>query len=152
NAIPGNAGVDEGFIVGAGVFSFLETITLPANTENEVLAFDVRVLPEAPLGITEIRFVDGARMRGGSPPVPNIVTFLIGDSTDVRCSDSEVAPLFVVGRIQIVPDISIFIRGDSNGDDIVNISDAQATLGYLFLGSGPVSCLDAADANDDGKV
>ena len=49
-------------------------------------------------------------------------------------------------------DITIFLRGDSNGDDVVNISDAQATLSYLFLGGRQPHCFDAADANDDGKL
>ena len=48
-----------------------------------------------------------------------------------------------------------FIRGDSNDDALLDLSDAVVTLGYLFLGqwSGakPI-CLDAADANDDGGV
>lgn len=45
-----------------------------------------------------------------------------------------------------------FIRGDSNGDQTVDISDAINTLGFLFLGTGRVQCQDAADANDDGTV
>ena len=60
--------------------------------------------------------------------------------------------LFRSGLIGIVGDISAFIRGDSNGDEKVDISDPIATLGYLFLGATRLRCLDAADANDDGKV
>lgn len=46
-----------------------------------------------------------------------------------------------------------FVRGDSNSDGGVNVSDAVATLGYLFLGfSSWVDCADAADANDDGNL
>lgn len=47
---------------------------------------------------------------------------------------------------------AMFIRGDSNSDGKVDLSDAVATLGYLFLGASWVWCLDAADANDDGEV
>jgi len=32
------------------------------------------------------------------------------------------------------------------------LSDAQATLSYLFLAGEPPRCQDAADANDDGKI
>jgi len=46
----------------------------------------------------------------------------------------------------------IFLRGDTNSDGIVDISDAVATLGFLFQGSGGVLCLAAADINDDGAV
>jgi hypothetical protein len=44
-----------------------------------------------------------------------------------------------------------FIRGDSNRDGGVDLSDAVATLVHLFSG-GSISCKDAADGNDDGKV
>ena len=45
-----------------------------------------------------------------------------------------------------------FRRGDANADGRVNISDAVATLGLLFLGEGEILCNDAADSNDDGSV
>ncbi len=46
-----------------------------------------------------------------------------------------------------------FLRGDSNRDNVLNISDPINTLGFLFQGNPAVlKCQDAADANDDGKV
>ncbi|MBI4604520.1 MAG: hypothetical protein HY721_21370 [Planctomycetes bacterium] len=46
-----------------------------------------------------------------------------------------------------------FIRGDSNADGRMNISDASFTLTYLFLDATKAPpCLDAADSNDDAKV
>ncbi|MBI4606364.1 MAG: hypothetical protein HY721_30735, partial [Planctomycetes bacterium] len=45
-----------------------------------------------------------------------------------------------------------FLRGDSNGDRTLDISDALYSLGFLFLGTAPPACADAADANDDGQV
>jgi hypothetical protein len=45
-----------------------------------------------------------------------------------------------------------FLRGDSNDDGSVDISDAVAVLGYLFQGGNAPYCADAADANDDGQV
>jgi hypothetical protein len=47
---------------------------------------------------------------------------------------------------------SRFIRGDSNVDGVLDISDAVAILGFLFLGSASLSCDDAADVNDDGAL
>lgn len=44
-----------------------------------------------------------------------------------------------------------FIRGDSNRDSVVDISDAIKILLYLFRGD-ELSCLDAADVNDDGSI
>jgi len=65
-----------------------------------------------------------------------------------------------VGRTYLIKGSSLFgpehdepfIRGDSNLDGDVNISDPIAILGALFLGSQPIVCQDAADANDDGTV
>jgi hypothetical protein len=45
-----------------------------------------------------------------------------------------------------------FRRGDANGDGAADISDAIATLGFLFLGESGLDCRDAADANDDGLL
>jgi hypothetical protein len=50
------------------------------------------------------------------------------------------------------PELGVqFVRGDSNGDGKLDISDPVATLGYLFLGGG-MNCADAADFNDDGDL
>ena len=65
---------------------------------------------------------------------------------------ASLIPATVAATLNIVPDISIFRRGDSNGDGTLDISDPQATLTYLFLGGEPLECLDAADANDDGRL
>ena len=47
----------------------------------------------------------------------------------------------------------VFVRGDSNGDASVDISDAVATLNYLFVGGGQaLACEDAGDVNDDGAL
>lgn len=42
-----------------------------------------------------------------------------------------------------------FLRGDANGDGVINIGDAVFGLGYLFGGT-PAICRDALDTNDDG--
>ncbi len=43
------------------------------------------------------------------------------------------------------------MRGDSNRDFRVNISDVMKTLFFLFRGEA-VECEDAADFDDDGEV
>ncbi len=45
-----------------------------------------------------------------------------------------------------------FVRGDSNGDGQLDISDAIVLLGCLFLGSACPGCRDAADSNDDSAT
>ena len=45
-----------------------------------------------------------------------------------------------------------FLRGDSNADGTLDLSDGVSVLNHLFLGTAAPACLDAADANDDGKI
>ena len=45
-----------------------------------------------------------------------------------------------------------FVRGDSNGDTDINISDASFTLRYLFQGGREPACQVALDANGDHRV
>jgi hypothetical protein len=56
--------------------------------------------------------------------------------------------ILAVGGIPQSP----FIRGDSNGDGLLDISDPVRTLIHLFLGAGPLECPDAADADDSGAL
>ena len=44
-----------------------------------------------------------------------------------------------------------FRRGEANGDGVFDIADAVITFERVLLG-GIVNCLDAADADDDGRV
>ncbi len=46
----------------------------------------------------------------------------------------------------------IFMRGDVNADNGIDIGDAIFTLSYLFAEGTVPSCPDAADVNDDGRL
>lgn len=46
---------------------------------------------------------------------------------------------------------SQFVRSDSDGNGVLNLSDPVLTLGYLFLGAS-APCLVAMDVNDSGSV
>lgn len=45
-----------------------------------------------------------------------------------------------------------FIRGDSNSDGELNVTDGISTLAWLFQAGAEPACLDAADADDSGRV
>lgn len=45
-----------------------------------------------------------------------------------------------------------FVRADSDGSGDVDFNDAINTLSDLFLGTGEISCEDAADADDSSKI
>ena len=49
--------------------------------------------------------------------------------------------------------ISMFVRGDVDGNGTEDLSDPIIILGFLFLGDPTeLSCQSAADANDDGSI
>jgi len=54
-------------------------------------------------------------------------------------------------ELTILPPTAQFIRGDANIDAAVDISDAVKVVRYLFS-DVTVSCLDAADTNDDEEI
>ena len=45
-----------------------------------------------------------------------------------------------------------FVRGDSNADGTLDISDGVKVLGVLFVGEASPECREALDANDDERV
>ena len=45
-----------------------------------------------------------------------------------------------------------FVRGDANGDASLDLSDAVAVLGFLFLGGEGPGCLESADLDDNGNL
>jgi hypothetical protein len=148
NLTPGNAGLDEGFVVGAAILSLTDSRSvIPPRQEVPLLEFEFQVRASAEPGMsTQLRFLDGGRGSGG--PVKNK---LIAGGKDLT---PAVADSFVLvnGIVNIVPDVTTFIRGDSNGDGTLNITDPVKTLNFLFFGGGRPQCFDAADANDDGAI
>lgn len=60
-------------------------------------------------------------------------------------------PRLLSGSIRTIEGSRI-LRGDSNHDGRVDVSDGIFPLGFLFLGGRAPRCADEADANDDGKL
>lgn len=54
-------------------------------------------------------------------------------------------------RVEIAPPLP-FIRGDTNADGTVMLTDAIRILNYLFVGNVVLDCMDAADVDDSGFV
>jgi hypothetical protein len=59
------------------------------------------------------------------------------------CLDPDCVPTFTD---------EVFLRGDSDQNGVVNITDAVLTLNFLFSGGPAPSCQDAADADDGGSL
>jgi hypothetical protein len=54
-------------------------------------------------------------------------------------------------EVRVYPKSQLFLRGDSNRDQILNVTDMILILRYLFLGQH-LDCLDPADADDSGNL
>lgn len=143
---------DGSGFVSAVVLSLFNPVTLPpegvfslARAAYRVRPWDVKAggLPPGEMRVvsTVLQYRDG--LRGSGQPVNNRLTH--NGITTLPCRDPlELSFLFLSG--------DEFIRGDSDSSGGLDISDALRTIGYLFLGMEPPSCLDAADINDDGRV
>jgi hypothetical protein len=150
NAVPGNGGVDEGFLSGAAVLTFDARDQLPpANQDVEILRFHFNVRPEAATGSTEVRFLDGAPL---TPPQTGTATNMVVLCYQGASPETSHTPVYLDGWIAVIDEVTIFLRGDANGDEKVDISDPVDTLGFLFQGGRRPDCFDAADSNDDGKL
>jgi hypothetical protein len=143
---PGNGGTDEGFVIGAAVFDMQKPVTMPAGEDHLAVRLRFKVHPDASVSTTEVRFLDGG--QGSGQPVRNTIT----SNSYMYTPETAASFVFLDGRITVIPDIATFVRGDSTGDGVLDLSDSLATLSYLFQGGSPPVCLDAADFNDDGRL
>ncbi len=119
------------------------------SPEEVVATASFSILPDAPEGAeAAITFDDTI----GDPPIANTIVYS-GLSISPGTEGTDVLILNRVGgRVKVMGEVSIFLRGDANNDDGVDIADAISTLEYLFRFRAPSLCPDAADANDDGAI
>jgi len=137
----------EGYAVIYGLFDISFPLTvppaaIPADTVLALLRYEV--LAGAPLGPTPL--LNRSRFFGSPNPIANVYSGKPGEP--------PIEPELADGAVTVTdaePE-GEFLRGDSNDDEGVDISDAVWTLGYLFQGSPSPPCLDAADSNDDGEL
>jgi hypothetical protein len=71
--------------------------------------------------------------------------------------DPEGSRSHVVHRTPAAPtanaaDSGRMVRGDANGDGVVDVADVLATLAFARGDRTGIACPGAADANDDGTV
>lgn len=93
-------------------------------------------------------------------PSPRVVaspasgsTFPIGTTTvTVTATDASGNSAECTFDVTVGGRVPVFLRGDSNADGKVNISDGVFTLRFLFQAGEAPPCLDAADSNDDGRL
>ncbi len=116
---------------------------IPAGQDIVLARIVVDVAPDID-AITVLAFGEPPIVPGR--PVKNVITTAGGFSE---------FPDLVQGTLTITPAVTgdeIFIRGDSNSDGRVDLSDPINVLDFLFSGAESPKCFDAADGNDDGRI
>ncbi len=113
-----------------------------------VIVVGVQLTAE-PKQTTRIRFVDGVTFPGSKLPEERLAPI----HNFVVLSNDVLRPVFSVdpGNGTVVIETG-FIRGDTNQDRRVDISDSVFLLQYLFYGGSAPVCDDAADINNDSKI
>jgi PKD repeat protein len=111
------------------------------GTNQTLCTLDYTVQFGTPMGTsTQMSFTDGV----GDPPINTIYAIEGGLSE---------APYLIHGTVTISQQPQfLFVRGDANYNQSVNIADAIFLLDYLFIGGVASVCPDAADSNDDGSL
>ncbi|MEM7260794.1 MAG: PKD domain-containing protein [Planctomycetota bacterium] len=80
----------------------------------------------------------------GDPPIANIYASNLGISL-------HPFPLHGETRVDGLAQV-LFLRGDANYDQMINIGDAIYLLGHFFSGGPAPVCPDSGDTNDDGLL
>jgi len=117
---------------------------MPPGVDSRIANIILNVSPNAlPGSSTRIEL----RNQLGQPPLNNIVTV----------EGFTVMPLLREGGLVTIehltfPPPRFFLRGDTDGNGVVNLTDVIVTLTYLFRGGSEPDCHDAADANDSGVI
>ncbi len=86
----------------------------------------------------------------GKDPVAFRFRVLVGDGHAKRSDEVEVTILPASRPGQ--SSAAAFVRGDADRSGELEITDAIALLGALFLGDGKLGCEDAADSDDNGVI
>ncbi len=112
---------------------------LPAGDDRSILSLDFSVAASGFVNgdVRELNFVDGL----GPSQVNNLVY------VDGVATGPSIDPAVITFLEQ-----AVFLRGDCNGDDSVNLADVIFGLTYLFAGGVPPQCLKACDTDDTGTV
>jgi hypothetical protein len=135
----------DGYAVIGAVFDFSVPLTVPSIP-----------IPKETLLATLTYEIDFDALQGSVPLLNRTRTFgdgnLVANVFSGDMGAFSVDPVLVDGVVTVTGFNADFRRGDANGDQDVDLSDASFILNFLFIGGEQPECLQSADANDDGEL
>lgn len=126
----------------------VDVLDYPGEELTHIGNVRLRISDQAPAGDIPVRFsvappgaapIFGPVSSGSYRPWPSTMIFVPATET-------------IDGVVRVVGGQKELIRGDTNSDGEINLTDAIATLLALFQGGENVACEDAADADDSGII
>jgi len=130
----------------------------PDENEEVVFTFDVRdgvEAEEVDEYECEVVIYDSYSGESLSLPIPAAASYLTlatgSNGPDASDHGNFANPVIIAGSPE--PEgVGPFLRGDSNADGVLNISDPSYILTWLFKSGPEPTCVDAADSDDNGEV
>ena len=129
-----------------------EDPNLPVGTDQLVATLKCAIVVSAEAGFASIKFTDGVIIPNQIVPpddlqlYPGVENLVFEGVTPIRpvLASAENEGGIIIERG--------FICGDSNKDDLIDISDPTFLLNFIFSGGAAPPCMDAADANNDTRL
>ncbi|MBI4601092.1 MAG: hypothetical protein HY721_03940 [Planctomycetes bacterium] len=147
-----------------GIVLLLISGSLPPGTHTVArLEFLAQGLPTA--GTTEVAFTETVQQLinpadfGFTAEQAGLVPFTFSNIVNPTAGDDLLSPVqggtkvgVLAAHLLAIRPAARFVRGDSDADAKVSLTDAVTVLSHLFAGGAEPGCLDAGDANDDGRL
>jgi len=156
-------GVLEGILLVGGILAeeagaFIINAELTDLAGNPVAAAGVNLEVEAPGSVSFQIFFEGEQIFGAGLDGPYRLSrielldgnrgFILGEVIEIQ-SDAFKTDAYTLDQFDAS---ASYVRGDANGDTMMDLSDAVAILLGLFSGKFKIPCADAADTNADGSL
>jgi hypothetical protein len=139
-------GTPKRFVVTHPATTFLRTFTVKVALADGTSFYSAPICVTGPRSFFEVKTAhDGDVISFSATGIK------VGETLTVTVSGLDTVPYEGTVEFVAVPRERLR-RANVNLDDKVDISDAIALLGSLFLGTRELDCPGAADANGDGRV
>ncbi len=116
------------------------TASFPPGENYHLADLVIEVSPSASVGTqTTLRFGSSPSLAGGQNEL-------------IAAEHQALAPLTSDVTIPVVATTDLFVRGDVNGDQAVDLGDVIALLAALLSGGEEPACQDIMDVDDTGNI